>query len=748
MQSTYSSAVQKILRNVILYGLPILYFLIAVCFYLKTYDSAQIKITLIHVGGFFLLMNWLVLKIEEGDFSFFREKFVYMLPVLLFLVSGIISFLNSSFEYASFNELTKRILYCGLALIIMSEFDDEKKLMRIFNWLIAATFIACIYGLIQFIDYKFFPPPPDLGLDPFAWRQAFANRIFSTFGNPNFYGDFLIVMSPIAAALAIYKKKIYLIILWVMIALCTFFTFSKGAWLGFASGTFVFIITYLVIFLRNKLNRKMVMTFAISAVVIVCIVAFGIVSLSKKRTDSVSFRIFTWLSAWEMVNTNPVWGTGIGSFYVAYPSWRRPQIFFIEAKHNTESDHPENEFLEVWYDEGIIGFTIFLLLIAFVFTAGYKNMMFYTSGKGTRDGPEAYIQLGVFAAFAAQLAHDTVCVSLRFVSSGVMLWLLIGVTISLLVNTQKDKSKKAKSLINSPLKIIFQLLVIIPCIYMMFYLYGYFKADYLHSQAIGYSKQANWDIALKTYDEVNKYNPTFPMSKYFKGNVHLDRWGAGDPIMTEKAFFDLWKIAPNYVQSKYYAGLMYEKMWQGSIQMIEESKKEKKPESVIMQHSAKASEYFNKALRYYNEYRMIDPVFPQTYYRMASMFAQVGDIARAEAILIEHLNFPEKLSKPPHSLWYENWTSRRMNEYSETYSQLGLLYWSQGKKEESKNMYLKSIELFPGNFFARKNLASIYQNLGDVNNADRQWVEVIKINQNDEDARKYLLARGIITINK
>jgi O-antigen ligase len=55
-----------------------------------------------------------------------------------------------------------------------------------------------------------------------------------------------------------------------------------------------------------------------------------------ERTDSVSFRIFTWLSAWEMINTNPILGTGVGTFYVAYPAWRRPQIFFIEGKHNTE----------------------------------------------------------------------------------------------------------------------------------------------------------------------------------------------------------------------------------------------------------------------------------------------------------------------------------------------------------------------------------------------------------------------------
>ncbi|MCA6070862.1 MAG: hypothetical protein LE168_00485 [Endomicrobium sp.] len=39
------------------------------------------------------------------------------------------------------------------------------------------------------------------------------------------------------------------------------------------------------------------------------------------------------ISIWEMINTNPVLGAGIGAFYVTYPPWRRPQIFLIEGRH-------------------------------------------------------------------------------------------------------------------------------------------------------------------------------------------------------------------------------------------------------------------------------------------------------------------------------------------------------------------------------------------------------------------------------
>jgi hypothetical protein len=93
--------IQKALRKTILFGLPVFYFLMAVSFYLGTYDSAQIKITIFHICGLFLIMGWLLLKIEEGQFVLFKNKFVYILPVVLLLLSGAVSLPLSPFKLAS-----------------------------------------------------------------------------------------------------------------------------------------------------------------------------------------------------------------------------------------------------------------------------------------------------------------------------------------------------------------------------------------------------------------------------------------------------------------------------------------------------------------------------------------------------------------------------------------------------------------------------------------------------------------------
>jgi putative inorganic carbon (HCO3(-)) transporter len=680
------------------------------------------------------------------------------LPIILFLLSGIFSYLTSPFAYASFNEVIKRFIYCAFALIFINDFHTEKDLMRLTNWLIAATFVACGYGILQVIDLYFLPPPPAPGLDPFIWRQAFGARILSTFGNPNFYGDFLITMGPIVLALTLYKRKVYLALLWLALLFCTYHTYSKGAWVATASGNFAFIILFVFVFLREKLNKKIVISSLVLLAIIISVIGYGVHKQARGRMDSISFRVFTWMSTWDMINTHPVLGTGIGTFYVTYPAFRRPQIFYIEGKHNNESDHPENEYLEVWFDEGIIGFTIFLALIGFVFIAGIRNILYvHRSGNASRDGPIAYLQLGLSAAFVAKLTHDAFCVSLRFVSSGVMLWFLIGATLAISVMYVKKnsgevvgKSKAAQAgaffeRYKKLLKTIAQIIIVIGAVLLIKYLGAYFTADILHSRAITYSKMGNWELAIDTYTKVSQKNPSFPMSHYFKGNVHLDRWKAGDPQLFYYEFNELWKLAPDYVQSRYLEGIYYSKLWREKMLQRNEYIKSGRSAAEIEALNASLTDLFQKAIIAYRKFMMIDPIYPLTYYNLASLFADIGDVASAEKILYAHLQYPEILLRHPYDIWVDrdaqgkaiDWRTRVPQENAETYFQLGNLYNLSGLPQPAIDAYKKSLDLEPSFLLSLKNLAALYVKVGNRSLATETWRQVLRVAPNDEDARAY-----------
>jgi hypothetical protein len=187
------------------YGLPLLFFLITSSFYLKTYDSAQIKITFAQIGTTILLFVWLSKILLEGRWPFSKDDLVFVLPFIAFLASGLIAYIHTPFKVWSLEETLRRVLYMVIALITIAEMKSAERMKRLWRWLMAAAWVAIGYGFIQYIDSRWFTIPMN-GIDPFIWRQAFGGRVFSTFGNPNFYGNFLVIMTPLILASVLRAK--------------------------------------------------------------------------------------------------------------------------------------------------------------------------------------------------------------------------------------------------------------------------------------------------------------------------------------------------------------------------------------------------------------------------------------------------------------------------------------------------------------------------------------------------------------
>lgn len=665
------------IRKFIVYTLPLFYFLTSVMFYLKTYDSAMIKITILQIGGTIFLCFWLIQLLDEGNAIFKKEQLVYTIPFLLVLSSAIVTFIHSHNKLESSDDFLRKIFYISLAVIVIREINFEKAIKLFAYFIIGANFVSTFYGLIQYLDISFFPPLPERGLDPFIWRQAFGSRIFSTFGNPNFFGDFLVLSLPLIFSFYLKTKNLFL---YFMIGLTIFniiLTGTKGAWLGLTADIIVFVSISLFVFPYQLKDVIRVIIYSFSVIIFSYglfmgpkySLAFGILGITgvlisffnlqkflqkinpktflkifiigiflaggsvvyyhtKTRITSATFRIFTWLSTYEMIREYPILGNGMGLFKIIYPSYRRPSIFHIEGKHNTETDHAENEHIEVFLDEGIVGFGIYLAFITFISFLGLKTLLRFAAtteelskkkkvvGIIAHD-PRAYYLFGFLAGFFGMLLHNFMDVSIRFVSSGVYLWLLPALVCCLCIynplpaNYQEIKSNNKNLLW---LRRILQVVILIICFIGVKIFWGVFKADIHHNIAIAHSKQAQWDEALKNYKEVNRLNPTFIMAFYFKGNVFNDRWGEGDFERAISAYKEVEKLAPNYVQMHHQVGLVY-------IKMAERMRS--------IGNEEKAKEYFKEAIKRFEKYWWLDPVFQPNYYRWAYCYIQLGEIDKA-----------------------------------------------------------------------------------------------------------------------
>jgi tetratricopeptide (TPR) repeat protein len=320
-----------------------------------------------------------------------------------------------------------------------------------------------------------------------------------------------------------------------------------------------------------------------------------------------------------------------------------------------------------------------------------------------------------------------------FFSYEVLPWFLIVLTLAAGALCLQN------GILKNPLKILLQIIIMIVFIVFIKFLAGYFWADILHSRAITYSRAGQAELAIQNYNQVIKYNPTFPMSKYFKSNVHFERWKAGDSAMAEYEFLQLWKMAPNYVQSKYLAGMMYSRLFEESLMIRNQYISENRPDELINKQNEYVTRLFNNAVRCFNESLAIDPIYPLTYYRLSSLYAMVGELATAEKILYAHLQYPDRLQQEPHNIWVENWRERVMPEFAETYFQLGNLYANHESLTAAIEAYQNAVRIFPEHLFARKNLAAVYDKAGNKEAARQQWIEVRRIAPDDVDAAKNLL---------
>lgn len=430
---------------------PLFFFLLAVSFYLRTYDSAQVKITEVQMFGIILIALWFCKVFESGHWPFDKKQTVTVLPFILIFASGIISFIRSPLHWGSFDFFVRRVIYIGLAFITMTEYTSLKDFRRMTNWLIIAVTVVTLYGLIQYIDFYFFPPgPPTVGIDVFVWRRAFGQRIFSTFGNPNFYSNFLVILVPIMMAACVkywinhQRHMLFFLVPLIILTICNvIWTGSKGPAMGLAAGSAVFGFLIIRFFVQSR--KIKVAVFSTSGVIVAILLSYIYVRVFVQAGQtSFTFRMYTWLSTWEMINARPILGNGIGTFWVIYPAYRRPAIFHIEAKHNTETDHAENEHLEFWMDEGLVGIGLWFWMIIMISIGIYKIMASLTASQPTRAGPqkteqrypeEVYYALGFVSGFLGMLIHNNTDVSMRFVSSGAPFWMLAGLNAALIMHS-------------------------------------------------------------------------------------------------------------------------------------------------------------------------------------------------------------------------------------------------------------------------------------------------------------------------
>ena len=272
-------------------------------------------------------------------------------------------------EVSRYLGLTTHAVLALLAVAIAVSIDYPRRTSWL-GWTIgAAAAIAGVYAVEQFV-----------GRDPVQWVDLDPRaRPFATFGNPDFYGQFLaVVVMGCAAVLVFVRQRIWLKVivallgvaaLWLMVIVQT-----RGSFLGVVAGGVILAIFWLR---RSGLSRRALTRFGLVFVASVVVLAIGLVAtpLGGRILDTgrgvalVRDRVLLYQSAFQMFVDHPVVGVGFENFAAVYPRYQQAEWFGIVGM-NTTNTSAHNWVLHVAATTGLIGLVANIsLLLAFTIHA-------------------------------------------------------------------------------------------------------------------------------------------------------------------------------------------------------------------------------------------------------------------------------------------------------------------------------------------------------------------------------------------
>ena len=196
-----------------------------------------------------------------------------------------------------------------------------------------------------------------------------ANRAFSTYGNPDLLGGFLMFSLPITLGLVLSEDKLSMrIVYWLGFAInvwCWIVAFTRGAWIG------GLVSIPLVVFIAFRHRAQF---FKIDWIPVGAITALGagIIGASLKNPNEVmnfasrfksildfqggsgKTRTEIWQAALGAVQDRPIFGFGPDTFRLIFPKYK-PVEYVADAGYRSVADNVHNYPLQLAAGIGIVG---------------------------------------------------------------------------------------------------------------------------------------------------------------------------------------------------------------------------------------------------------------------------------------------------------------------------------------------------------------------------------------------------------
>lgn len=491
-----------------------------------------------------IVFFWLSRMIQAKKLIF--RKTALDVPILLFLVSQIISTIFSIHPrtsmlgyYSRFNGgLFSTISYILLFYAFVSNFR-RKDLGSLLVSIFSSSILVSIYGILEHFGHSVscvLAPGPK-NFDANCWKQDVVNRVFATFGQPNWLAAYVITLFPLSLVISIQKKyqlyrRVFFAVASVLLLAVLIFTKSRSGMIGLAGGSAILAISLGLMLYKNKqklFSKLDLKFFGILVAVLFAVVTFfgtpitpSISEVFEKSspqveestqdntqavvnrlevggTDSGEIRKIVWSGALAVWKRYPIVGSGVETFAYSYYQDRLTQ-------HNNVSEwdflynKAHNELLNLMANSGIVGLITYLSIFVALFILTLKTLI---SNKkfGVKLASAAIFSGVVALSISNFFGFSTVAVNtLMFVLFGFF------IIINFKEEKKEKKTEKKKTVFfNSGEQYFGFTLLAIFLLVTLVKIYNYWDADKLYSEGTTYFNSGEYLLGIqKQVEAINK----------------------------------------------------------------------------------------------------------------------------------------------------------------------------------------------------------------------------------------------------
>jgi len=283
-------------------------------------------------------------------------------------------------KYRRYEGLLSLVTYAMIYFLAVQFLDRLSRVRSIARTLFFSGIIVNGYGVMQY-----------LGLDPLRWGTLpfEAYRSFSTFGNPDLLGGFVVITLAVSLALALSESDFrWRIVYWsgfLIGSVCWITAFTRGAWIG---GAVALIALGVAVWRMRGASRMTRVDWSFAGAIVAAVsvlvvrslqspdpvmnVAARLGSILEFDQGSALTRFQIWDAAWRATLDRPIFGFGPDTFRLVFPGYK-PIEYTEAAGYLSVADNVHNYFLQLSSSVGIPGMLLLYGLFASVAVLSARN---------------------------------------------------------------------------------------------------------------------------------------------------------------------------------------------------------------------------------------------------------------------------------------------------------------------------------------------------------------------------------------